>query len=162
MPYCHFFIRPWLFLIHLGLKHCHTLETINTSVLVAALNMSLPEARSFTLHYPGPQKPSFMLIRPGLLQKTFAVHYCAVNKQGDAALNLRPPPKYLWTHLQRITTKVNPAPVCLSAFNHSQRVVFEVSTVYIFLKWSCESGTISFLPLWTTSEDDSSLSRQMI
>lgn len=81
-----FFIRPWLFLIHLGLKHCHILETINTSVLVAALNMSLPEARSLTPHYPGPQEPSFMLIRPSLLQKTLAVHY-AVNKQGDTALN---------------------------------------------------------------------------
>lgn len=75
------------FLIHLGLKHCHGLETINISVLAAALNMSLPEARSFTPHYPGPQEPSFMLIRPGPLQKTLAVHHCTVNKQGDTALN---------------------------------------------------------------------------
>lgn len=122
MPYCHFFIRPWLFLIHLGLKHCHVLETINTSVLVAALNMSLPEARSFTLHYPGPQEPCFMLIRPGLLQKTFAVHYCAVNKQGDTALN---PWAYTQIskrmHLHRIITKVNPALIWLSTFNHSQQ-----------------------------------------
>lgn len=36
------------FLIHLGIKHCHKLETINTGMLAAALNMSLPEARSFT------------------------------------------------------------------------------------------------------------------
>lgn len=39
------------------------LKTINTSVFLAALNMSLPEARSFTLHYAGPQEASFMLIR---------------------------------------------------------------------------------------------------
>lgn len=39
------------------------LKTINTSVFLAALNMSLPEARSFTLHHPGPQEPDFMLIR---------------------------------------------------------------------------------------------------
>lgn len=94
MHYCHFFIRAWLFLIHLGLKHCHVLETINTSMLVAALNMSLPEARSFTPHFPGPQEPSFMLIRPGLLQKTLAIHDYTVNKQKDTALNL-------WVHNQR-------------------------------------------------------------
>lgn len=50
------------FSIHLGLKYCHVLKTINTSVFLAALNMSLPEARSFTLHYAGPQEASFMLI----------------------------------------------------------------------------------------------------
>lgn len=120
MPHCHFFIRPWLFLIHLGLKHCHVLETINTSVLVAALNMSLPEARSFTPHYPGPQEPSFMLIRPCPLQKTLAVHHCTVNKQGDTALNpWAHTQRSIRMHLHRITTKVNPALAWLSTINHS-------------------------------------------
>lgn len=122
MPYWHFFIRPWLFLIHLGLKHCHVLETINTSVLVAALNMSLPEARSFTPHYPSPQEPSFMLIRPGLLQRTLAVHHCTVNKQGDTAPNpYAHTQRSFWLHLHRITTKVNPALAWLSMMNHSCR-----------------------------------------
>lgn len=119
MPHCHFFIRPRLFLIHLGLKHCHVLETINTSVLVAALNMSLPEARSFTPHYPGPQEPSFMLIRPCPLQKTLAVHHCTVNKQGVTALNPWAHTQRSILHLHRITTKVNPALAWLSTINHS-------------------------------------------
>lgn len=125
MPCCHFIIRPWLFLIHLGLKHCHVLETINTCVLVAALNMSLPEARSFTPHYPGPQEPSFMLIRPCPLQKTLAVHHCTVNKQGDNALNpWTRTQRSIWVHLHRITTKVNPALAWLSKISHSCRQFF--------------------------------------
>lgn len=122
---CHFIIRPWLFLIHLGLKHCHVLETINTCVLVAALNMSLPEARSFTPHYPGPQEPSFMLIRPCPLQKSLAVHHCTVNKQGDNALNpWTRTQRSIWMHLHRITTKVNPALAWPSKINHSCRQFF--------------------------------------
>lgn len=166
---CHFIIRPWLFLIHLGLKHCHVLETINTCVLVAALNMSLPEARSFTPHYPGPQEPSFMLIRPCPLQKSLAVHHCTVNKQGDNALNpWTRTQRSILMHLHRITTKVNPALAWPSKINHSCRqffffrVLFEEAIIHIFFRWSCESGTISFLPPWTTWGDDSSLSRQMI
>lgn len=45
------------FLIHLGIKHCHKLETINTGMLAAALNMSLPEARSFTYTTLVPRNP---------------------------------------------------------------------------------------------------------
>lgn len=138
MPYWHFFIRPWLFLIHLGLKHCHVLETINTSVLVAALNMSLPEARSFTPHYPGPQEPSFMLIRLGLLQKTLAVHHCTVNKQGDTAHTQRS----IRMHLHRITTKVNPALAWMSTINHSCRQFILESCLKSQSSTFCSDGTV--------------------
>lgn len=82
--------------------------------------MSLPEARSFTPHNPGPQEPSGMLIRPGPLQKTLAVHHCTVNKLGDAALN--PWAHTLsatWMHLLRITATFNPPLALLSTINHS-------------------------------------------
>lgn len=69
------------FLIHLGIKRCHKRETINTGVLAVALNMSLPEARSFTYTTLGPWEPSFMLIRASPLQKTLAVHHYPVNMQ---------------------------------------------------------------------------------
>lgn len=71
------------FLIHLGIKHCHKLETINTGMLAVALNISLPEARSFTYTTLGPWEPSFMLIRASPLQKTLAVQHYPVNMRGD-------------------------------------------------------------------------------
>lgn len=52
------------FLILLGIKHCHKLETINTAMLAAALNMSLPEARSFTYTTLVPRKPVLWKLGP--------------------------------------------------------------------------------------------------
>lgn len=58
---------PWghsYFLIHLGIKHCQKLETITTSMLAAALSMSLPEARSFTYTTLVPRSPVLCKLGP--------------------------------------------------------------------------------------------------